>query len=226
MKEHWREIYRHAPETFARFRAFEDDEDRVLAMLQEKAGLHGRRVLDLGCGNGRLVASLAGRARLAVGLDRERGLLALAPRGLAGAAGFVCGDARALPFADRSFDVVTAGWLLAYLGRLSRARVVAEARRVLAPGGALWAVESDWRGDWAELRACDTAERWEAAPLVAELGFESVAVVETRFAFPDVATAREILGALVGEPALAWLARRPEPRLRQRVSLLRLSLAA
>jgi ubiquinone/menaquinone biosynthesis C-methylase UbiE len=44
-------------------------------------------------------------------------------------------DARALPFPEASFDVVTAAYLLHFLDGGDRRRVIEETRRVLAPGG-------------------------------------------------------------------------------------------
>jgi SAM-dependent methyltransferase len=69
------------------------------------------RILDAGCGSGDVLAELrragGGRA-LAVGLDLKPLHLAAAPEGIHR----VAGDVRALPFAPRSFDVVTASLFL------------------------------------------------------------------------------------------------------------------
>ena len=52
---------------------------------------------------------------------------------------FLCGDAEALPFADRSFDLYTIAFGLRNVTRLERA--LAEARRVLRPGGRFLCLE-------------------------------------------------------------------------------------
>jgi demethylmenaquinone methyltransferase/2-methoxy-6-polyprenyl-1,4-benzoquinol methylase len=49
-------------------------------------------------------------------------------------------EAGALPFADTSFEVVTACYLLHFLDEGERARIITEARRVLVPGGRLGVV--------------------------------------------------------------------------------------
>jgi SAM-dependent methyltransferase len=87
--------------------------------------------LDLGCGGGGTLASLAGRCRRAVGLD-------LRPEQLAGLrqrlpqAWLARADAATLPFADASMDLVTAFDLLEHV---DDGAALEEIRRVLCPGG-------------------------------------------------------------------------------------------
>ena len=52
---------------------------------------------------------------------------------------WLCGDAEALPFADRSFDLYTIAFGLRNVTRIERA--LAEARRVLKPGGRFLCLE-------------------------------------------------------------------------------------
>lgn len=66
----------------------------------------GARILDIGCGTGRLAVPLSGTHRV-VGLDPSRDMLAMA-RGKGGRAAFVRGDACALPFRGGSFDLALA----------------------------------------------------------------------------------------------------------------------
>lgn len=68
----------------------------------------GRRILDVGTGTGRAALLLARGGALVTGIDASEEMLAVA-RKRAGAEGvavrFLIGDAHALDFADRSFDV-------------------------------------------------------------------------------------------------------------------------
>jgi SAM-dependent methyltransferase len=92
----------------------------------------GRRVLDLGCRSGALTRHFL-EGNQVVGLDVDRAALAKAE-----ALGIEPVEANVeepLPFADASFDAVVAGELLEHL-QLPEA-LVAEARRVLRPGGVL-----------------------------------------------------------------------------------------
>ena len=104
------------------------------------AAAHGpgpRRVLDLGCGAGLLANDLAAHGHRVTGLDATADHLAIArARDRTRTATYLVGDARTLPFADGSFDVVCAMDLLEHVEE--PARVVAEAARVLAPGGQLF----------------------------------------------------------------------------------------
>jgi len=107
----------------------------------------GDRVLDLGCGEGRhAIAAWASADVHCVGIDLcERDVAAAAgkarpfvserPPGEQRSLGFGVGNALALPFADRCFDVVICSEVLEHIGPYRE--VLAEIRRVLAPGGVL-----------------------------------------------------------------------------------------
>ncbi len=93
----------------------------------------GARVLDVGCGNGKMLAPLARAGFDALGVDISRGaLLRLADRKT------VQGDARNLPFKDNTFDGAVCYDVLQHLLEAERGAAVEEIRRVLAPGGLLF----------------------------------------------------------------------------------------
>jgi ubiquinone/menaquinone biosynthesis C-methylase UbiE len=119
--------------------------DRYARDLVERARPFGPsdRILDLGCGTG-IVARvlrerLGGAARL-TGLDINAPMLAKA-RSIAPDIAWHEGSAVALPFADRSFEVVLAQQVLQFVP--DREAALREIRRVLVPGGRL--VASTWR---------------------------------------------------------------------------------
>jgi SAM-dependent methyltransferase len=101
----------------------------------------GRAVVDVGCGGGRAVAELAERGARAVGVDRDPEMIAVArerwPDGE-----FHVGDADELPLETGSVVGYRADKVLHILD--DPARAVAEARRVLAPGGRAVLLGSDW----------------------------------------------------------------------------------
>ncbi len=90
------------------------------------------RVLEIGCGEGRVVRDLADRGFSVTGIDIAPSLVAAAEAADARCA-FVVGDAAALPFPDAAFDVVVAYNSLVDVEDMRAA--VSEAGRVLRPGG-------------------------------------------------------------------------------------------
>lgn len=82
-----------------------DPEERETQELFATAGFRGTRVLEVGCGAGRLMRRYADLTRLAVGVDSALDGL---PRHLA----CVQAGAFALPFSEGSFEVVLFGWSL------------------------------------------------------------------------------------------------------------------
>lgn len=102
------------------------------ALFREWVGGPGRRVLDLGCRYGALTrAYLAGNEVVGVDVDRE----ALAEAAALGIATVWADLDEPLPFPDGSFDRVVMGEVLEHLR--FPAQAVAEAGRVLRPGGAV-----------------------------------------------------------------------------------------
>ncbi|MFC8539108.1 methyltransferase domain-containing protein [Streptomyces sp. NPDC057249] len=101
----------------------------------------GSTVVDVGCGAGRAVAELAERGVHAVGVDPDPRMLAAA-RERWSAAEFREAGADDLPFADGSVRGYRADKVFHVLREPGRA--VAEARRVLAPGGSIVLVGQDW----------------------------------------------------------------------------------
>ncbi len=104
------------------------------------------RVLDVGCGAGLSAAALHGHADVVVGLEPQAGMLAYRQQ-VAPHAHFVVGRAEQLPFADTTFDMITAAGSLNYV---DLELFFAEAKRVLRPGGVI-VVYDFWPGPWFEI---------------------------------------------------------------------------
>ena len=106
----------------------------------------GARVVEVGCGSGAVARALAGRPEVGevVGVDPSPVFLARA-RELAGdlpGLSFVEGDARALPFDAGFADVVVCHTLLCHVPEPAAA--LAEAWRILRPGGRLAVFDGDY----------------------------------------------------------------------------------
>jgi arsenite methyltransferase len=104
----------------------------------------GEQVLDIGSGPGFLAAEMAGEVGTngrVVGVDPSASMLAMGKRRGARVE-WVEGDALALPFADETFDAAVAIQVYEYIPDMPAA--LAEARRVLKPGGRLLILDTDW----------------------------------------------------------------------------------
>jgi ArsR family transcriptional regulator len=115
-------------------------EAALLALVPERdAG----RLLDIGTGTGRVLELLAPRISQGVGVDASKAMLALARSRLARAGIGHCSvrlaDMYRLPLAAASFDVAVMQMVLHYADDPSG--VLAEAARVVRPGGRLIVVE-------------------------------------------------------------------------------------
>jgi SAM-dependent methyltransferase len=90
-------------------------------------------VLELGCGNGKMLRPLRAAGADAVGLDVSFHALRRLPAGTPR----VLADAATLPFRDGSFTAVLDVHCTGHLGATGRAQAAREAWRVLRPGGLL-----------------------------------------------------------------------------------------
>lgn len=101
--------------------------------------LEGKRILDVGCGTGRGLLRFAREAAFAAGSDASHDMLVWAARKAANGPRcvFVRAVAQRLPFADASFDVVTALNFLHLFSLETQREMVADMKRVVRPGGSL-----------------------------------------------------------------------------------------
>lgn len=106
----------------------------VLRVLEPELAA-ARRILDLGCGNGRYLAEFArrGAVELLVGLDLSGEMLAEARQRVVPRARLVRGSATALPFADSVFDFIFASHVFPFVDDLG-ATVRAAAGRLRSGG--------------------------------------------------------------------------------------------
>lgn len=196
----------------------------------------GHTVADIGCGPGTdLPALLATGATTVIGVDRSPAMAAEA-RHRAPSADIRVGDAHALPIPSSSVDRLRTDRVLQHV--TEPAAAIAEAFRVLRPGGILGMAEPDW--DTLAVAADDvetsrgfarfTAGQVRNATLgrqltrlTARCGFEPAEVMPVPVVFRDFTTADLILGLtrncaraveahqLREEVAAAWLEALAEP---------------
>jgi ubiquinone biosynthesis O-methyltransferase len=142
------------PECYARWRASEigaTTERLERELILELVGdVGGRRVLDVGCGDGELALALVKRGAIVTGIDASIAMIdAAQDRAKQHNAdiAFQVATAEQLPFPPGRFDVVTAITILCFVD--DAAPVFREIARVLRPGGRLVIGELGKWSTWA-----------------------------------------------------------------------------
>lgn len=136
----------------------ESEVERALLALLPEEGLGD--LLDIGTGTGRIVELVSDRARRVVGIDLSHEMLTLARSNLEQKrlrhCGVQHGDMYQLALPSRSLDCATLHLVLHYAER--PADVIAEAARVLRPGGSLVVV--DFKSHELDYLREQHAHRW------------------------------------------------------------------
>jgi SAM-dependent methyltransferase len=183
------------PEIYETENRAQDVHGAIWATLREECDWAGRDVLDTGCGDGFHLPVFAAAARSVVGVEPHPPLVRRARDRVAGLAdvAVLAGGAGRLPVPDASVDLVHAR--TAYFFGRGCEPGMAEADRVLRPGGALAIVDLDVSrtpyGDWmrADLPDYDPAD---VEAFFAEHGFRCRKVL-TEWRFPDAASLTSVL---------------------------------
>jgi len=169
----------------------------VVALLGDRATRPGLRVLDVGCGTGGVLAHLRDGGAATVGVDRS--LQALRHCRARGIPALACADMDRLPFAAARFDVVLMLDVLEHF--VDDGAVVARARTLLRPGGALLVSVPAFQALFSEHdRAVAHVRRYSAPQLRTVLEGGGFAVRRLTYtnvaAFPPAAVLRGLLPRL------------------------------
>lgn len=145
-----REDYNRIAEQFSRSREFVWEELNYLAKYAED----GDKVLDIGCGNGRLLQIFKNKKIDYTGIDSSEKLIVIAKEKHSSVK-FLTADALNLPFEDNSFDKVFSIAVLHHIpSKELRLKFLEEAKRVLKPNGLLvltaWYFWREWHA-WQSL---------------------------------------------------------------------------
>jgi SAM-dependent methyltransferase len=197
--ERLRQCYEIAPPRVRQY--LEAEVQHVLTRIRP-----GDRVLELGCGYGRVLLRLAGAADFVAGIDMSAASIAMAQRSLRARSHcrLAIMDAAALGFREASFDVVVCIQNGISAFQADQRVLMREALRVTRPGGralfSSYAAEFwDARLEWFELQAAHgllgeiDRERTGDGVIVCKDGFQATTVGPDEFA---------ALAAGLGVPAL------------------------
>jgi ubiquinone/menaquinone biosynthesis C-methylase UbiE len=93
-----------------------DPENRESRILNQYADLKNSRVLEIGCGEGRLTWKYANASSLTIGFDLDHDALRVAradtPYDLQGHVHFAEASAKYIPFSKETFDIAVLAWSL------------------------------------------------------------------------------------------------------------------
>lgn len=93
-----------------------DPERNEIHHLRKAANFSGKRVLEIGCGEGRLTWQYAKWTGLIVAIDPDHDSLRIAkvdrPYDLESKVHLTCGDSTYLPFSKERFDIAVLAWSL------------------------------------------------------------------------------------------------------------------
>ena len=146
-------------------------ERQLLARLLGR--VDGKKLLDVGCGDGAMAFDLARQGATVTALDADPSMIAASRRRAkneATRAQLVEGDVENLPFDDATFDVVVAVTVLCFVQDAERA--VKEIARVLKPGGRLVIGEL---GRWSLWTAQRRMRGWLGHPVWRAVKFRTAA---------------------------------------------------
>ena len=173
-----------------------------LRALSEGLGsVRGERVLDFGCGTGRIASWLTRNGAAVEGVDITTEMVDAAGANVPGAS-FQVVDGMSLPFEDAHFDVVTSVYVLQYYVTRGT-NMLAELTRVVRPGGRLVAIEQVTESD---IGRGASARGYQGS--FAAGGLEVVRIDPVRRFDSRVVGAAQRFPLLSHLPALAWLAMR------------------
>jgi len=122
-------------------------DDIELEKIDAFVNLEGKRVLEVGCGDGRLSSFLSRKAGQLIAIDIDEGRLEKARHTIRDV-DFRYGSGESLKFAESSFDLVMYGFSLHHLDGIA---ALSEAQRVLAPMGEILILEPTQRSEYTKL---------------------------------------------------------------------------
>ncbi len=175
--------------------------------IEEIKPFDGLDIVDIGAGTGRLTAVLAPHARSIIALDASEAMLRITAERLnqAGLTNWatLAADHRRLPLADKSADLIVAGWSICYLGSTNVpnweqnvSEAISEMKRVLRTNGTIIIFETLGTG-YESPCAPDFLEKYYAE-LVSTYWFKHK-WIRTDYRFDDIHQAERLTRVFFGD---------------------------
>jgi len=153
-------------------------DDIELKKIDEFVNLENKKILEVGCGDGRLSSFIASKARELIAIDPDASRIETAKKMVQGA-DFRIGSGESLDFPEESFDLVFFSFSLHHQNGRS---ALSEAKRVLKPGGEILIIEPTVTSEYTQLVAVFETEE----PALLKKTQKAIAPLGTSLARQDV----------------------------------------
>jgi len=117
-----------------------------LPKIEEFVELSGRKMLEIGCGAGRLSSLLASKVESLTAIDPDKALISQACKNINGV-DFRVGYGEKLEFSDKSYDIVLFSYSLHHQDCV---KAMDEAKRVLKDNGSILIIEPSTEGEYTQ----------------------------------------------------------------------------
>lgn len=198
LKENSKSYYNEV-DYYEEFSKYEDYPRKIEKFLLPK--IKGKIVLDLGCGSGKFLKSLAPSSKKYYGLDVSKQQLKIAMEKAKKMSNvkFFNSSAENIPLPDKSIDVVIATWVISAVNGFKRKRkMLDEVNRVLKNNCKVYLVENDFKGEFEEIRKhpkrVEKYNKW-----LLKQGFKKIKYVQTYFKFPSFQIAVRVFDQIWGK---------------------------
>ncbi|MFH1637519.1 MAG: class I SAM-dependent methyltransferase [Candidatus Woesearchaeota archaeon] len=189
---------------YEHFSQVEDIPGNILRFLEPL--VKSKDVLDLGCGTGKYLVSLAPLAKSYCGLDISSDQLGIAKSKVNNICNvnFLCSSAESINLPNESIDTIISTWVLStILDEKRRVKALKEAERVLRTNGNIYLVENDIggefemiRGRYPDITRTKTYNGWVEAQ-----GFKIAKRLNTYFEFESLEEAKKVITSIWGKEA-------------------------
>lgn len=180
--------YYEKADVYKTFSQAEDMEGIIWNSLIDE--LRNKKVLDLGCGNGRYLEHISKITDYCFGVDQSLPQIKQSNQSLP----FIVADGTILPFPNATFDCIISCWVWGtILDENKREKIFEEAKRVLKKGGAIYLVENDTPSEFEYYRGRHlNTKTQDYNDWIIQRGFETFTQIETFITFKNTEEAQYV----------------------------------